>query len=293
MHFSWQLCCTSGSLFQFCWGSRLLLRGSLGVCTCPSEIGSRKCPSVGSQPRRACSGNDAIRTPRPHPFLPLLSKWRQPLLCRGSSSKAELHTWGSANQGICRLSVWLLPDAPILILDAALMWLHRSGPPPATLSTPAPSTGAQMPPSSVASPLSECGSCLLIMTGIAFVAGLFIVISAILCDRVFRGSLPSERRGLPSVWRQGGTLWIEPSRSRREPDLLSRPSETVPLWIQRSNDWFLEQGSCDSPEDTQMETQSPSSSAPFWDDGEPTWRIQPRVTLQDLESFFQHSGRGT
>ncbi|XP_062992974.1 transmembrane protein C16orf54 homolog [Elgaria multicarinata webbii] len=153
-----------------------------------------------------------------------------------------------------------------------------------------------MPPPSTASPLSECNECLLIMIALAVVAGVFMVISAILCDRLFHGSMPSKTRSMPSVWRQGGTLWIEPTQNHKEPDVLSRPSETVPLWIQRSNDWFMdaaaaELGSCDSSRDLQRETSSPSSTSPLWGHDEPPWGVQPRVTLQDLQGFFRHGSR--
>lgn len=155
-----------------------------------------------------------------------------------------------------------------------------------------------MPPPSDASPLSECGNCLLIMACLALIAGMFIVISAILCERVFHGSLPPEARRVPSVWRQGGTLWIEPNRSHKETDVLSRQPETAPLWIQRTQNWFMdvltaEQDASDSIEYVPVATQSPSTSSPLWDHNEPTWRLQPHVTLQDLQGFFKHSSRHT
>lgn len=151
-----------------------------------------------------------------------------------------------------------------------------------------------MPLPTAASPLSECGNCLLIMVSLAFIAGLFIVISAILCERIFRGSLPPRARRVPSVWRQGGTLWIEPTRSQEQPHDLPGSSDVVPLWIQRTHNWFLaaEVGSGDSTEDFQRETESQGSAAPFWNHDDSAWAAQPHVTLQDIKGFFQHSSRG-
>uniref|UniRef100_A0ACB8EVL3 Uncharacterized protein n=1 Tax=Sphaerodactylus townsendi TaxID=933632 RepID=A0ACB8EVL3_9SAUR len=152
-----------------------------------------------------------------------------------------------------------------------------------------------MPLPSAAPTLSECGGCLLAMVGLAFAAGLFIVISGFLCVCIFRGSIPPEGRGVPSVWRQGGSLWIEPARSRREPDVLSRP-ERAPLWISRSHDWLLkpfpaERGRCDSTEDLHREPRSPGSSASLSYHNEQTWPLQPHVTLQDLHGFFRHNSQ--
>nr|XP_016853326.1 PREDICTED: transmembrane protein C16orf54 homolog [Anolis carolinensis] len=172
--------------------------------------------------------------------------------------------------------------------DPALVW---------SSSALVPRTDVVMPPPSDASLLSDCDNCLLAMTCLALVAGVFMVISAILCERVLRGYLPHNSKPVPSVWRQGGTLWIEPRRNQAEPDVLSRQSETVPLWIQRSNDWFLdvspELRHCDSLVDLSQEASTPSTSSPLWDQNEPTWGVQPRVTLQDLAGFFRHSQRGT
>ncbi|KAJ7314079.1 hypothetical protein JRQ81_006013 [Phrynocephalus forsythii] len=153
-----------------------------------------------------------------------------------------------------------------------------------------------MAPPSVDSPLNDCTNCLLIMIILAIVAGVFIVISAILCELVLRGSVRRDRRGVQSVWRQGGALWIEPTQSHRDPDILARPSETVPLWIQRSNDWFLhdlpaDPMRCDSTEDLQTETYSPHSCSPLYDQEGHIWGVQPRVTLQELEGFFHHNNR--
>lgn len=136
------------------------------------------------------------------------------------------------------------------------------------------------------------------MVCLAFIAGLFIVVSAILCELVFRGSLPAEARRVPSVWRQGGTLWIEPNQSYEEPDVLTGPSQTAPLWIQRTQNWFLdaiapEQGAYRSTEYLPVESQSPSTSPALWDHNEPPWGLQPHVTLQDLQGFFRHSNRHT
>lgn len=158
------------------------------------------------------------------------------------------------------------------------------------------SSRAKMSPPTAAPTLSECGSCLLIMASLAFAAGVFIVISGILCVCLFRGSLPSKARGVPSVWRQGGSLWIEPTRNHREPDVFSRPSERAPLWIPRRHDWVLnafpaETGRRDSSEDPTSEPQSPGSSASLIYHNEQTWPAQPRVTLQDLQGFFQHGGQ--
>lgn len=159
-------------------------------------------------------------------------------------------------------------------------------------------TSVEMLPPSTASPLSDCGNCLLIMVSLATVAAVFIVVSAVLCERVFRGSLPQETGAVPTVWRQGGTLWIEPPHNNRQPDVLSRPSATVPLWIQRSNDWFLDVSpagpeSYGSTEDLQGETPSPSSTSPLWSPSEPSWAIQPHVTLPDIDNFFRKSSHVT
>ncbi|KAK9397596.1 transmembrane protein C16orf54 like [Crotalus adamanteus] len=161
-----------------------------------------------------------------------------------------------------------------------------------------PSTSVELPPPSTASPLSDCGNCLLIMVSLAIVAAVFIVVSAVLCEWVFRGSLPQETGAVPTVWRQGGTLWIEPTNNNRQPDVLSRPSATVPLWIQRSNDWFLDISpagleSYHSTEDLQRETPSPSSTSPLWNHSEPSWGIQPHVTLPDIDNFFRKNSHVT
>ncbi|XP_026567763.1 transmembrane protein C16orf54 homolog [Pseudonaja textilis] len=161
-----------------------------------------------------------------------------------------------------------------------------------------PPTNVEMLPPSTASPLSDCGNCLLIMVSLATVAAVFIVVSAVLCERVFRGSLPQETGAVPTVWRQGGTLWIEPHHNNRQPDVLSRPSATVPLWIQRSNDWFLDVSpagpdSYSSTEDLQRETASPSSTSPLWSHSEQSWAIQPHVTLPDINNFFRKNSHVT
>uniref|UniRef100_A0A8C8S5C5 Uncharacterized protein n=1 Tax=Pelusios castaneus TaxID=367368 RepID=A0A8C8S5C5_9SAUR len=59
-----------------------------------------------------------------------------------------------------------------------------------------------------------CSTCLVPMVALAGVAGLFIVISALLGERLFRGA---RARGLPSVWRRGGELWIDADSSNKGP----------------------------------------------------------------------------
>ncbi|XP_012515660.1 PREDICTED: transmembrane protein C16orf54 homolog [Propithecus coquereli] len=85
---------------------------------------------------------------------------------------------------------------------------------------------AEDPPASEAGPWPPlpCGPCVPIMLGLASLAALFLVTTAVLAERLFRRALrPDPGRGAPTlVWRPGGELWIEPMGTPRE----------------RSEDWY-------------------------------------------------------
>ncbi|XP_008065853.1 transmembrane protein C16orf54 homolog [Carlito syrichta] len=94
-------------------------------------------------------------------------------------------------------------------------------------STPQQSSGHMegTPTSEAASlPPLPCGPCLPIMLGLASLAALFILTTAVLAERLFRRSLrPDPSHRAPAlVWRPGGELWIEPMGTPRE----------------RSEDWY-------------------------------------------------------
>ncbi|KAM9102163.1 transmembrane protein C16orf54 homolog isoform X1 [Sarcophilus harrisii] len=69
-----------------------------------------------------------------------------------------------------------------------------------------------------------CGPCIPIMLGLALVAAIFLLATAVLAERLYRRSLESDPRvqGPSLVWRPGGELWIEP---------VGTPHE-------RSEDWY-------------------------------------------------------
>ncbi|XP_024077853.2 transmembrane protein C16orf54-like [Terrapene carolina triunguis] len=150
----------------------------------------------------------------------------------------------------------------------------------------------QLPPPSPP-PAPPCTACLVPMVALAGVAGLFVVISALLGERLFRGA---RARGVPSVWRRGGTLWIEPAPPP-QPDGAPQ-AETGDLWIPRpppsAEDWYRGpaggSGSGTSSGIHSGAPESAGSSTALWDAEAPAWGAQPHVTLQDISDFFRRGG---
>lgn len=89
-----------------------------------------------------------------------------------------------------------------------------------------PSGHMEGPPAaeSASWPPLPCGPCIPIMLGLAVLAALFLLTTAVLAERLFRRSLrPGPSPHAPTlVWRPGGELWIEPTGTPRE----------------RSEDWY-------------------------------------------------------
>ncbi|XP_053411143.1 transmembrane protein C16orf54 homolog [Nycticebus coucang] len=95
---------------------------------------------------------------------------------------------------------------------------------PATPEQPAGQAEGPPASESAAWPPLPCGPCIPIMVGLASLAALFILTTAVLAERLFRRVLrPDPGRCAPTlVWRPGGELWIEPVGTPRE----------------RSEDWY-------------------------------------------------------
>ncbi|XP_048710723.2 transmembrane protein C16orf54 homolog [Caretta caretta] len=158
-------------------------------------------------------------------------------------------------------------------------WLTGHPPLPALTGSPTmppslPPVPALPPPSPPPAP--PCVPCLAAMLALAGVAGLFAVLSALLGERLFRAA---RARGVPSVWRRGGALWIEPA-APPQPDGAPQ-AEAGELWIPRptpgAEDWY----------------RGPTgSTAALWDAEAPAWGAQPHVTLQDISDFFRRGGGG-
>ncbi|KAG6922244.1 hypothetical protein G0U57_003184 [Chelydra serpentina] len=154
---------------------------------------------------------------------------------------------------------------------------------------------APQPPPPSPPPAPPCAPCLVPMLALAGVAGLFVVLSALLGERLFRAT---RARGVPSVWRRGGELWIEPA-APPEPEG-APPAETGELWIPRpapgAEDWYGgPAGGSGSGTSSGVHSGAPASggsSTDLWDPEAPAWGAQPHVTLQDISDFFRRGGGG-
>ncbi|XP_067419934.1 transmembrane protein C16orf54 homolog [Emydura macquarii macquarii] len=154
---------------------------------------------------------------------------------------------------------------------------------PGAAVTPSPSTGL------------PCSACLVPMVALAGVAGFFVVISAVLGERFFRGAWIRE---VPSTWRRGGELWIEPE-APAQPDGPSKV-QAGEMWIPRpvpgTDDWYRgPAGSSGSGNSSGIHSAAPGSTGStvaLWDSEEPAWGAQPHVTLQDISEFFRRGGGG-
>ncbi|XP_074854735.1 transmembrane protein C16orf54 homolog [Carettochelys insculpta] len=154
-----------------------------------------------------------------------------------------------------------------------------------------------LPPSPRPSPPSAmpCTACLVPMLALAGVAGLFLVLCVLLAEQLLRGA---RARGVPSVWRRGGELWIEPPA----PPPLDQPppAKAAQLWIPHpapdAADWYRDPGSgSGSGTSSGVHSGAPESTgsaAALWDSETPTWGAQPHITLQDITNFFQRGGGG-
>ncbi|XP_075773462.1 transmembrane protein C16orf54 homolog [Pelodiscus sinensis] len=175
---------------------------------------------------------------------------------------------------------------------------HQAPPLPAVTPAPpmAPSSSPTLrAPTPSWPPAPPCTACLVPMLALAGLAGIFVILTALLGERLFQGA---RARGVPSVWRRGGDLWMEPP-ALPPPDR-APPKEAAELWIPcpvpGAEAWYQGpasgSGSGASSSAPSGAPESTGSTAALTDGEEPTWGAQPHVTLQDISDFFRRGGGG-